>query len=760
MNHDTFQQDKTSRTSRRLNLALAAAAISGAVIGAGDVPALAAPHWDAITLTPPETSAMGFAGAAGRQVGQIQSTITWSPSRVRPAIWEGSAASYTDLTPTTAQGGSIFATDGSQHGGYIACSAISTAPLATLWRSSHANDFVILQPAGAVESQVRGVGGGKQVGFVTTATQHGAALWNGTPESFVNLHPLAFSISNALATDGVQQVGNASVGNTVHAALWTGSTGSFVDLAAGVSSNASANGVAAGEQVGYADQRPVLWKGTALSMVNLTPSFQDAAGFGSVNDTIGGAEAGQVQVNGAYHAVAWFGSAGSAVDLQAFLDPARGYFDSYAFGIARNGDVIEVSGYASRLTPDHDVRFDAVLWTTVIPESTFASASALIALGALLRRRRRATTLYRQSPAPIRVRSSRVICAMIIPLTGATLSAAVRYNAVPVTGAPDTNGMSGYGLAEDGRVTGDGQIIGVPNYRAMEWSAASGGSVLPVPGNTVSSFAGGSTANGDVVGSWRGPNDDERAVYWSGGVMHSLPSPYAFTGVRLSSANFVIGYAFNEPSKLLMWRDRQLVATFSDLPDTWSGVSDVNDAGHFVGTYYDQFYNVFAMIGDTASKRLFAFPGVPNPWLAAINNLDMIAGSFSNETGERAFVARGQSFTTLDPLLGDSYSRAVDLDDDGTVLGISSRDGYNTERAVIYEPGSDRPIDLTSITDGLLPNLGLTYAWHINNAGQLLVEAGDGQDWLLTPLVVPEPSHVGLLTAMALVSRRGGRRAR
>ena len=58
----------------------------------------------------------------------------------------------------------------------------------------------------------------------------------------------------------------------------------------------------------------------------------------------------------------------------------------------------------------------------------------------------------------------------------------------------------------------------------------------------------------------------------------------------------------------------------------------------------------------------------------AINNQDVIAGAFQSETGERAFVARGQSFTPLDPLAGDAFSRAVDINDDGIIVGISSPD--------------------------------------------------------------------------------------
>ena len=74
--------------------------------------------------------------------------------------------------------------------------------------------------------------GSHQVGVVTVGTADHAALWSGTPESFVDLNPVGSDLSAALGVDGSWQVGFAVMGNASHAALWSGDSNSFVDLSA------------------------------------------------------------------------------------------------------------------------------------------------------------------------------------------------------------------------------------------------------------------------------------------------------------------------------------------------------------------------------------------------------------------------------------------------------------------------------------------------------------------------------------------------
>jgi hypothetical protein len=73
--------------------------------------------------------------------------------------------------------------------------------------------------------------GGQQVGSVTFGTEWHAALWSGTPASFVDLHPSGATYSEGRAVCRGKQAGYAIFNGVEHAALWTsGTAASFVDL--------------------------------------------------------------------------------------------------------------------------------------------------------------------------------------------------------------------------------------------------------------------------------------------------------------------------------------------------------------------------------------------------------------------------------------------------------------------------------------------------------------------------------------------------
>jgi hypothetical protein len=82
-------------------------------------------------------------------------------------------------------------------------------------------------------SDIRGMVPGQQVGyaFPQTGSEH-AALWRGTPESFVDLNPAGAGLSELRATCGSAQAGYANlVGLGVTAGFWFGTPESFVPLA-------------------------------------------------------------------------------------------------------------------------------------------------------------------------------------------------------------------------------------------------------------------------------------------------------------------------------------------------------------------------------------------------------------------------------------------------------------------------------------------------------------------------------------------------
>jgi hypothetical protein len=73
--------------------------------------------------------------------------------------------------------------------------------------------------------------------LATFGTQDRAALWSGTPGSYVSLHPLGATSSDAWDIDGGYQVGFSNFGGLTTASLWTGTAGSFFDLGSVLPSN-------------------------------------------------------------------------------------------------------------------------------------------------------------------------------------------------------------------------------------------------------------------------------------------------------------------------------------------------------------------------------------------------------------------------------------------------------------------------------------------------------------------------------------------
>lgn len=166
-----------------------------------------------------------------------------------------------------------------------------------------------------------------------------AALWSGTPESFVPLCQYlicASGRSEALAIGGGQQVGyvdRSTMGGggfttvrDVRAALWRGTAQSYVDLkptTLGSTDDSRALDTDGTYQVGWGyffsgtHYRALMWSGTAASVVDLSPPNFDA--------TFAQAVAKDVQVGygmnyeggsfGPTHALVWQGTAASVVDL-------------------------------------------------------------------------------------------------------------------------------------------------------------------------------------------------------------------------------------------------------------------------------------------------------------------------------------------------------------------------------------------------------------------------------------------------------------
>jgi hypothetical protein len=281
-------------------------------------------HYTMIDLTPAGATTATAVGLSGvQQFGNagFPSAVTPGTIENHAVLWSGDADGFTDLGVGTA----TAVGDGQQVG-------FDAFGQAALWTGTP-ESFVNLNPAGWNTSAASGVGGGQQVGVANqqrvcgekkggcgsgTYTVFQPFMWTGSAASAINLTPfgLGFGAGQAYGTDGVQQVGVA----------WK-----VVGFGA------------------YSTPNAMLWSGTADSAVNLNPPTS--------GESTAYAVAGGQQVGYAFsfqHAMLWTGSAASAIDLH----PA-GYTSSQAR--ATNG--VQQAGFGWVNNAAQIPRRHALVWS-------------------------------------------------------------------------------------------------------------------------------------------------------------------------------------------------------------------------------------------------------------------------------------------------------------------------------------------------------------------------------------------------------------
>jgi len=215
---------------------------------------------------------------------------------------------YRVLTPASSISASANAISGAQQAG-------SVGGHAALW-SGTPDSFVDLNPVGASGSWVGAISGSQEAGSATVGGQSHAAIWSGTPTSFVDLNPSVASSSGAYGTSGSKQVGYVIRGGALHAAYWSGTSNSFVDLHPCCYSTASwAYGISGSQQVGYVTisgyDHAAMWSGNSNSFVDLSPTF---ASYSVAVATSGSNQVGYIRFGPYGHAVMWSGNS-AYVDL-------------------------------------------------------------------------------------------------------------------------------------------------------------------------------------------------------------------------------------------------------------------------------------------------------------------------------------------------------------------------------------------------------------------------------------------------------------
>jgi hypothetical protein len=328
-----------------------------------------------------ETQGESIAGA--QRVGAARVNGGVYPEYTHAFLWTGNSINPVDLNPPEWLYSRAWATDGTRQVGYV--ERPGAGRYAALWNGT-AGSFILLLPVGGYTtfSEALAIAGDQQVGFADYSYGGGeggytyiihAALWRGTPESYVDLHPTLPGAndpgdqrSKAFGTDGTTQVGYTEFSvplgggqytSETRAVLWHGTAQSVVILHPTGWETSYAYGVKNGTQVGYGIQingdtpaMALVWHGTVQSLHIL--------GQGTALDTNGVTHVGGAPSGYSSHAFRWDGDTGAGFDLHTLL-PA-GYINSGASDIDDAGNIIgwaqAQSGYLV-----------GVLWSTNTPNT-------------------------------------------------------------------------------------------------------------------------------------------------------------------------------------------------------------------------------------------------------------------------------------------------------------------------------------------------------------------------------------------------------
>ena len=205
------------------------------------------------------------------------------------------------------------------------------------------------------------------------------------------------------------------------------------------------------------------------------------------------------------------------------------------------------------------------------------------------------------------------------------------------------------------------------------------------------------------------------------------------TLVNPNGANLVCGAIVNVA-------DSYCISEFFQLHLT--GINDASNVTGYIDPFFIGGFRATAFVWN--GKTTYYFPPVEvagttldQSFTVAIQKDGEVAGNASsNATGlARAFRWLDGNVTLIDPLPGDTYTNAVQLNDPGTLLGYSGNDATSEQHPIVsFQGNSALPLnDLLVNCAGCL----VTYVHDINNNGQILATGKvNGQDtqMVMTPI--------------------------
>lgn len=232
--------------------------------------------------------------------------------------------------------------------GFVALAAGGALALAGPARAQWS--VTLMHPPESGRSEIRGVAGGRAVGYSSVAGVLHAALWT-SGNTVTDLHPAGAWYSVVNASSATHQVGEAGLG-IQRAFLWSGTPGSAVDLTPPGSGGAVANAIWGARQAGGVidfHTRAGFWTGTADSFVDVHPAGATSSVIYGLDDV---QMVGEARFPEGTQAILWTGPANTPASLHP-----EGALGSVAFGAHRGQQV----GYAEIATAT-SARAHAALW--------------------------------------------------------------------------------------------------------------------------------------------------------------------------------------------------------------------------------------------------------------------------------------------------------------------------------------------------------------------------------------------------------------
>ena len=292
------------------------------------------------------TSSLVSGVSASNQVG----SASFNGSATHAVLWSGTASSWQDLHPETANYSFCTSTDGARQVG-VASFGLTPREHAMLWYGS-ANTALDLHPDGFNSSAAHSTNGNMHVGIGISNGQSNALLWTGESNNAVVLNPQGFRSCNATSIFAGQQGGYGwrIDANSYHALMWSGTASSAIDLHPEGFLSSQVYGVTGNLQVGF----------------------------------VSGIDSGHP--NGFLHACYWRGTATSAIDLHSLLP------STFVNSTATSVD--PVTGSISGIAYDDLNIGYSVVWMSV-PEPSTLSFIALASL-AIFRKRSKVSSPHRE----------------------------------------------------------------------------------------------------------------------------------------------------------------------------------------------------------------------------------------------------------------------------------------------------------------------------------------------------------------------------